>query len=96
MPEVTYLPEVECDVSPGLLPNQLGVGVTGEDGRTHSLLVGKGQVAHVGGKHYLAVGIVELDYRLKRALIELPTEADSGANRLWLPFKRFRPEATGR
>jgi len=53
----------------------------------------KNLAAAAGGKHYLAVGIVQLDYKQKRALIELPHEADSGANRLWVPFSSFRQES---
>lgn len=95
MAEITYLPEVECVAAPGILANQLAVGVAAEDGRVHYLQVGSGQVARVGPRHYLAVGLIELDYRGKRALIELPTEADSGTNRFWVPFARFRAEANG-
>ena len=36
------------------------------------------------GRFYLTVGIVYWDPKTKAVLIELPHEADSGANRLWV------------
>jgi hypothetical protein len=92
MADITYLPEIECTVAPGFLPGELAVGVPDENAHRQHLRVNKNLVAEVGGKHYLAVGIVEVDYRRKRALVELPHEADSGANRLWVPFASFRQE----
>jgi hypothetical protein len=88
--EVTYLPEVECSIAPGFREGELAVSVPNETGRRQNLRVNKNLVASENGKHYLAIGIVELDYKRKRALIELPHEADSGANRLWIPFASFR------
>ncbi len=92
MAEVTYLPEIECTIAPGFLPAEVAVGVPDEDNRRQDLRVNRNLVSEVGSKHYLAVGIVDLDYREKRALIELPHEAGSGANRLWVPFSSFRQE----
>jgi len=90
MTEITYLPEVECSIAAGFREGELAVSVPDETGKRQNLRVNKNLVASEGGKHYLAVGIVQLDYKHKRALIELPHEADSGANRLWVPFSSFR------
>jgi hypothetical protein len=90
MAEIIYFPEVECSVAAGFREGELTIGVSDESGRRQNLRVNKNLVASEGGKHYLAVGIVELDYKRKRALIELPHESDSGANRLWVPFSSFR------
>jgi hypothetical protein len=90
MAEITYLPEVECSIAAGFREGELAVSVPDENGRRQNLRINKNLVASAGGKHYLAVGIVELDHKRKRALIELPHEADSGANRLWVPFCSFR------
>ena len=38
---------------------------------------------------YLPVGIIQVDRVGCRVLIELPTEADSGVNRMWIPFETF-------
>jgi hypothetical protein len=94
--EVTYLPEVECVTSPGFLESQVNVEVKDETGQSQFLQVNKKIISRRGSTTYLPIGIVELDYRNKRALIELPHEADSGANRLWIPFSSFRRESEHR
>jgi hypothetical protein len=88
--ETTYLSQVECTVQAGMLNTEI-VGVADDQGNYQYLRVGKGSVMTEGGKTYLPIGIVELDRRQRRALVELPIEADSGARRLWVPFDRFRP-----
>ena len=89
--EITYLPEVECviTVEEGILGTQV-VAVPDEDGKRESLCVGKGLIRRANGKTYLPVGVVQLDYRGRRALVELPTEAGSGNWRIWVPFHHFR------
>ena len=37
------------------------------------------------GEHYLAVAVVGQDRGKRVVLIQLPFEADSGVNRLWVP-----------
>ena len=92
MAEITYLPEVECEAVPSDLLDTEIVGVADDSGKRQHLRVPKGFVVRVDGRTYLPIGIVRLDYEGKKALIELPTEADSGVNRLWLPFSSFRQE----
>ena len=92
MAEITYLPEVECEAVPSDLLDTEIVGVSDDSGKRPYLRVPKGFVIKDNGKTYLPIGIVRLDYESKRALIELPSEADSGANRLWVPFSSFRQE----
>jgi hypothetical protein len=98
MAEITYLPEVECEVvkEAGLFGTSV-VSVADEDGNKQFLRVARGDVARQGGKAYLGVGVVRLDYAGGRALVELPAEADSGSRRVWVPFTRFRSkqEAAG-
>jgi hypothetical protein len=91
--EVVYLPEVECEVTAehALLGTEI-VGVPDESGNRQFLRVGKGFVTRTDGKTYLPVGIVELDRKNHRALVELPAEADSGFRRLWVLFAQFRQQ----
>jgi len=91
--EITYLPEVECAVAVenGLFDSQV-VSVPDEKDDKQFLRVGRGQVTTDGSKTYLPVAVVYLDTKGKRALVELPQEADSGTRRLWVPFARFRPQ----
>ena len=42
---------------------------------------------------YLPTGVINVDYRHRRVLIELPIEADSGANRMWMPIDSFGVES---
>ena len=42
---------------------------------------------------YLPVGVINVDYRNNRVLIELPIEADSGTNRMWMLNDAFRVES---
>jgi hypothetical protein len=86
----TYLPEIECQVEPGDADWEAVVTVQDENGRKQHLSVSKGMVTTSGGKHYLTVGVVQVDHPHRRVLIELPREADSGVNRLWAPFSAFR------
>jgi hypothetical protein len=73
-----------CEVSEGLRPAEATVKVHRLDGRAEFLPVDRGMVTKAGRKNYLAVGLIYLDEAQEAALIELPEEADSGANRLWV------------
>src|SRR5262245_56267394 len=86
----SYYPEVECEARPGDADWEVVVGVKDEKSRRQFLSVSKGMVAQEGGKSYLAIGIVEVDSRGKRVLIELPQESDAGVSRLWVPLSAFR------
>jgi hypothetical protein len=80
---------VLCDIAPGLRDEEISVAVRGTDGRRHFLRVDRDFVDEVDGRHYLPIGIVG---RLpgQGVLIELPHEADSGANRLWVREEQLR------
>jgi hypothetical protein len=92
MSEVVYLPEVRCEVSQGLLDTDITVCVRDVQGSHQYIHVTPTMVNYYAGQPYLPVGLIQVDHRARRALIELPTEADSGANRLWIPFESFLPE----
>ena len=88
-----YLPEIECEIRSGDADWEVVATVQDSQGRKQNLSVSKGMVASSEGKNYLTVGIVQVDHLQRRALIELPHEADSGVNRLWAPFTAFRRES---
>jgi hypothetical protein len=90
MSETVYYPEVECDATPSDLHETEVVGVPDDTGNRQFLRVGKGFLTRVKGKTYLPIAVVELDYQHERALVQLPYEADSGANRIWVKFNSFR------
>jgi hypothetical protein len=55
------------------------------NGRRESLQIDADFLTVENGQNYLPVGVVYRDP--EKVLIELPTEADSGTNRLWVaPF----------
>jgi hypothetical protein len=87
-----YYPEVECQATLSDLYETEIVGVPDETDNYHFFRIAQGVVSHEDGKNYLIVTIIEVDHGRERALIQLPCEADSGANRLWVPFDCFRHE----
>jgi hypothetical protein len=94
MTELTYLPEVRCEVTVGgILPSGVTARILDPEGRRQFVQVTRGMINRWGETDYLPVGIVEIDRRRRRVLIELPTEADSGANRMWVRFDDLRTEA---
>jgi hypothetical protein len=52
--------------------------------------VEEGFVIRERGRTFLPVGLIGVDDARKVALIELPHEADSGANRVWVPLDDVR------
>jgi hypothetical protein len=92
VPEITYLPQVECVVDiPRSFFDTAVVGVPDVTGNRHYLRVPRNNIVHARHKAYLPIAVIELDYADKKALVELPQEADSGRRRLWVPFDSFRP-----
>jgi hypothetical protein len=93
MSEIVYVPEVDCEVSEGLLDTDITVCVKDAKGFRQYMHVTPTMVNYYDGKPYLPVGLIQVDHKARRALIELPIEADSGANRMWMPFESFLPES---
>jgi hypothetical protein len=53
-------------------------------GRKHYLRVERDFLSVENGNAYLPVGVVHVDPRTGLVLVELPHEAETGANRLWV------------
>jgi hypothetical protein len=92
MSELMYLPEVRCEVSEGLRDTEVTVCVRDENDFRQFMQVTRSMVNLHGETSYLPVGIIQVDRKARRVLIELPTEADSGVNRMWMPFDSFLVE----
>lgn len=74
-----------AEVSPGLRDSERTVAVKDVKGRSQYLRVDKDFLTPAKeGKFYITVGIARVDPRSNTVVIELPHEADSGANRLWV------------
>jgi hypothetical protein len=93
MRETTYLPQVRCEISEGLTDTDQTVCIQDIDGRKQYIHVLPSLVNWNADQPYLPVGIVQVDRHQGRVLIELPIEADSGTNRMWMPYGAFLIES---
>jgi hypothetical protein len=77
--------QIRCEsVSDGLRASEAVAVFRDYEGRRHYLRVERDFLSNEGGHFYLPIGIVHIDPRTKLVLIELPHEAETGANRLWV------------
>lgn len=77
--------KIRChNVSEGLRPSEALASFVDFHGRTHSIRVERDFLSEQEGHAFLPVGIVHVDPKNKAVLIELPHEAETGANRLWV------------
>ncbi len=76
---------IRCEsVSDGLRASEAVAVFHDYQGRRHFLRVERDFLSEIGGHVYLPIGVVHVDPRTKLVLIELPHEAETGANRLWV------------
>jgi len=78
---------VVCEVQRGLRESEVTASIHDAEGRTAFLRVERDLLMQKNGKHYLPVGVIHDTG--EHTLIELPHEADSGANRLWVDSSRI-------
>jgi hypothetical protein len=76
--------QVRCEVSDGLRPSEATVAVTDVQDRQQFLRVERDFLTAAEGHWFLPIGVVHDDGHNPWVLIELPHEADSGINRLWV------------
>lgn len=77
--------KLRCDkVSEGLRPSEVLATFHDFRGRTHFIRVERDFLSKENGDEFLPIGIVHVDPKSKAILIELPHEAETGANRLWV------------
>jgi hypothetical protein len=77
-------------VEEGLRPAEATVTIQEYDGRPQYLPVDRELLTQQGQSCYLPVRILGVDGVKKLALIALPIEADSGANRLWVELGKLQ------
>jgi hypothetical protein len=65
-------------------PREAAVAVSTAQGGMEYVQVPSHFLHEEDGKEYLPVSIVSVDRGSKRVLVQLPAEADSGANRVWV------------
>jgi hypothetical protein len=83
--------KILCEqVSPGLREADAILTLLDVSGRRHFLQIEKDLLVRQNGKSYLPVGCVHRDARTGAFLIELPHEAETGVNRLWVSAEKIR------
>lgn len=76
---------IRCEeVSDGLRASEALAIFRDFHGRKHFIRVERDFLTKQGRDFFLPVGIVHIDPKGKAVLIELPHEAETGANRLWV------------
>jgi hypothetical protein len=88
--EARIMAYVPCTVENGLRASEVSVGVQDADGNKVYLRVERAFIRKMHAQSVLPVGVVHSDPERQTVLIELPHEADSGANRLWVSKKNVR------
>ena len=92
MSEVTYYPEVRCEVAQVSPPLDRIAEFRDFEGRLHQINVPRNMIVHRGDEFFLPIGIVEIDRRGRKVLIEFPVESGQGTNRAWMDFDDLRSE----
>ncbi|HXY34611.1 MAG TPA: hypothetical protein VEI07_10315 [Planctomycetaceae bacterium] len=65
-------------------PSEVVASFADYNGRTHFIRVERDFLTEKNGHHFLPIGIVHIDPKTKTVLIELPHEAETGVNRIWV------------
>lgn len=77
--------KIRCDqVNKGLRQSEVVASFVDFKGRRHFIRVERDFLAEQDGNFFLPVGVVHVDQKTKAVLVELPHEAETGANRLWV------------
>jgi hypothetical protein len=83
--EIITMSKVHCEkVSDGLRASEALVCLLDYHNKRHCIRVERDFLTEQNGQSYLPIGIVHIDPKTKAVLIELPHEAETGANRLWV------------
>lgn len=72
------------NVSDGLRASEAVAVFRDYQGRRHFLRVERDFLSQINDQSFLPVGVVGVDPRTRLVLVELPHEAETGANRLWV------------
>jgi hypothetical protein len=75
---------LRCEVAEGPRPGFKTIAVPSVEGHSEFLTIEERLLSHRNGSLLLPVSVVGKDERYDTVLIQLPLEADSGANRVWV------------
>jgi hypothetical protein len=77
--------KLRCDeITEGLRSSEVVAHIIDVRGRRHFIRVERDFLSDEKQGSYLTVGIVNFDPKTHFVLVELPHEAETGANRLWV------------
>jgi hypothetical protein len=77
--------KIRCKrLSEGLRSSEVVASFVDIHNRTHFIRVERDFLEQRSGVSFLPVGVVHVDPKTKAVLVELPHEAETGANRLWI------------
>jgi hypothetical protein len=77
--------KIRCDnITDGLRRSEAVASFTDYHGRTHFIRVERDFLTGQAGSIFLPVGVVHVDPKKNLVLIELPHEAETGVNRVWV------------
>jgi hypothetical protein len=80
-------------VNPGLRASERTVGVKDFSGNINYFRVDEDFLTADSGKSFVPVGVVHRNAEKRAVLVELPVEADSGSNRIWIQAADLCDEA---
>jgi hypothetical protein len=83
---------LECEILEGPRPAFKVVGVSSIEGHTEYLTIEERFLVKRNGRYLLPVSLIGKDRRHNTLLVQLPYEADSGANRVWVKGDTIVPE----
>jgi hypothetical protein len=76
---------IRCEaVTDGLRASEALVTLRDYHQKRHFIRVERDFLTPLAGQFYLPIGVVHVDPRTRAVLVELPHEAETGANRLWV------------
>lgn len=78
------MPLLKCEVTEGPRPGYKAIGVASIEGRNEYFSIEERCLVRQGNEYLLPVWLIGRDPRYQTALVQLPVEADSGANRVWV------------
>jgi hypothetical protein len=84
---------IQCEVTEGPRAGFKAIGIESIEGHTEYLAIEEKFLVRNGDGFLLSVSLVGRDRRNKTVLVQLPVEADSGANRVWVSEQALSPAA---
>ena len=83
---------LKCSLSEGFRASEKTAELTRYDGRIAEIRLPANSFGEIEGENYMAAGLIEYHKSSDSYLVELPYEADTGENRIWIRANDVRLE----